>query len=123
MDTGANFQVNAQGHVLWYKPLISGDDLLVQDHEARVNAKQRTYIPHPQYGNPYAATLTREISETERDMLLPENMKECTLQDTRFIDCIVNKSSIEVEGQKQSFDYTVVKKDGTELQRSFSSDT
>lgn len=120
MTTGANFEVE-NGRVLWYKPLISGDQLLAQDHEARAHARQRTYRPYLEYGDPFVETLSSEISKTERDMLLVANMKECTLQDERFIDCIVDTESIIEEENIMSFNYQIIKVDGNTLLAGFNS--
>lgn len=119
MATGANFKIE-NGRVLWYKPLIHGDNLLSQDHEARAKTRQGSYRLHPQYGNPFITTLSSEISETERNMLLPANMKECTLQDSRFVDCIVDESSIQEIDGKLTFRYELIKTEGGSLQKEFS---
>ncbi|MCK5603733.1 hypothetical protein KAR91_17735 [Candidatus Pacearchaeota archaeon] len=111
MTTGANFKVT-NGRMLWYDPLISGDDLLIQDHEHRMHVKQGTYLPFPQYGNPFVDTLTQEISDAERDMRLVSETKQCTLQDSRFIDSIVNTDLIEIREGSLYFEYEVFKKAG-----------
>lgn len=120
MTTGANFK-EVDGRVLWYKSLIFGDDLLSQDHEARAHARQGTYKPYPEYGNPFVETLSSEISKTERDMLLSSDMKECSVQDVRFVDCIVDQDSIVEEGTKMTFQYQLIKADGGQIAREFSS--
>lgn len=111
MTTGANFKIT-NGRMLWYEPLISGDDLLIQSHENRMHAKQGTYLPFPQYGNPFVDTLSAEISDAERDMRLVSETKQCTLQDARFIDSIVDTDSIEVIEGSLYFEYELFKKDG-----------
>ena len=111
MTTGSNFKV-VNGRILWYQSLISGDKLLIQDHEARMHARQGTYKPHLEYGNPFVNTLTVEISDTERDMRLVSETKECTLQDSRFVDSIVDPVSIEVRETALYFRYEAVKTAG-----------
>lgn len=111
MTTGANFEVENE-RVLWYRPLISGEQLLIQDHEARVHAKQGTYLPYSEYGNPFVATLSSEINKTEKDMRLASEMKECALQDPRFTDCIVDAETIVEEGLGLDFEYQLITADG-----------
>ncbi len=118
MTTGANFKVT-NGRMLWHKPLISGDELLIQSHEARMSSRQGTYLPFPEYGNPFVDTLTEEISEIERNMRLASETKQCTLQDSRFIDSIVDEDSIEIIEGVLYFQYELFKKDGGSLQGSF----
>lgn len=120
MTAGANFK-EENGRVLWYESLIFGDDLLAQDHEARAHSRQGTYRPYPEYGNPFVETLSSEISKTERDMLLSSNMKECTLQDVRFVDCIVDQDSIVEEGATMTFQYQLIKADGGIIEQEFTS--
>ena len=111
MTTGANFEVENE-RVLWYRPLISGEQLLIQDHEARVHAKQGTYLPYSEYGNPFVATLSSEINKTERDMRLVSETKECSLQDPRFTDCIVDTETISEEDLGLTFKYELIRADG-----------
>jgi len=118
MTTGANFKIT-NGRMLWYEPLISGDELLIQSHENRMSARQGTYLPFPTYGNPFVDTLTQEISETERDMRVVSETKECTLQDERFIDSVVDPDSISVVEGVLNFEYELFKKDGGTLHGSF----
>lgn len=118
MTTGANFKIT-NGRMLWYESLISGDDLLIQSHENRMSAKQGTYLPFPQYGNPFVDTLSAEISDAERDMRLVSETKQCTLQDARFIDSIVDTDSIEVVKGVLNFEYELFKKDGGTITGSF----
>ncbi len=120
MTTGANVKVT-NGRMLWHEPFISGDELLIQSHEARMSARQGTYLPFPEYGNPFVDTLTAEISETERDMRIVSETKQCALQDARFIDCIVDENTIEVVEGNLFFQYELFKKDGGSLQGSFPS--
>lgn len=122
MTTGANFKV-INGRVQWWEPLISGDELLIQDHEERVNSRQGSYRLYLQYGNPYVNSLSAEISETERNLRLVAEMKECTLQDPRFNDCIVDTTSIVVEQGVQTFNYDLIKADGGVISESFSGTT
>lgn len=122
MPTGANFKVT-NGRVLWYQSLISGDELLIQDHEHRAHARQGSYIPYEQYGNPFVETISSEISQTERYMRLSADMKECTLQDPRFVDCIVDQNSIVEEENTLTFDYQIIKADGGSLISEFTSDS
>ena len=120
MTTGANFKVT-NGIVQWWDDLIYGDDLIRQDHEARISARQGTYLPYPEYGNPYIDTLSEEISETERNLRCVSETKECALQDARIIDCVVDPDSIQdVEGT-QTFSYYLVRADGGELEFEYSS--
>lgn len=118
MTTGANFKVT-NGRMLWYEDLISGDELLIQDHEHRMHAKQGTYLPFPEYGNPFVDTLSAEISDAERDMRLVSETKQCTLQDARFIDSIVDTDSIEIREGVLYFEYELFKKDGGTITGSF----
>ncbi len=120
MTTGANFKIT-NGRMLWYEPLISGDELLIQSHENRMSAKQGTYLPFPIYGNPFVDTLTEEISETERDMRLVAETKQCTLQDARFVDSIVDTESIEIVEGTLNFGYELFKRDGGTIQVIFPS--
>ena len=120
MTTGANFKVE-NGRVLWWKPLISGDELLTQDHEARIHSRQSSYRLYPEYGNPFVNTMSSEISKTERDMRLVAETKECTLQDERFVDCIVDSESIAESELELTFNYQIVKADGGVIAQSFSS--
>ncbi len=122
MTTGANFKVS-NGRMLWHRPLITGDELLVQDHEARAHARQGTYKPYPEYGNPFVLTMTSEISQTERNMLLVSNMKECSVQDVRFIDCIVDENTIVEEENTILFDYLLIKADGGTIEFRFGEPT
>lgn len=121
MTTGANFKIK-NGRVLWYKPLVYGDELLTQDHEARARSKQGLYKSYPEYGNPFINTLTLEISKVERDLLLVANMRECTLQDSRFVDCTVDETSINEANGMITFKYELSKADGGKLEQEFSSD-
>ena len=118
MTTGANFEVD-NGRVLWYRSLIFGDELLIQDHEARAHSRQGTYNPHLEYGDPFVDTITAEISKTERDMRLASDMKQCALQDGRFIDCIVDPDSIVEEDVTMSFTYVLHKAGGGILEQEF----
>ncbi len=111
MTTGANFQIE-NNRVLWYKPLIFGEQLLIQDHEARAHAKQGAYLPYPEYGDPFVTTLSSEITKTERNMRLIAELKECTLQDPRFTDCIVDPESIEELELGLTFKYVLIRADG-----------
>lgn len=120
MTTGANFKVT-NDRMLWYEPLISGDELLIQSHEARISVRQGTYLPFLTYGNPFVNTLTEEISEIERNMRIISETKQCALQDARFIDCIVDENTIEVIEGALYFQYELFKKDGGSLQGSFPS--
>ena len=120
MTEGANFK-EENGRVFWYESLIVGDDLLAQDHEARAHSRQGTYKPYPEYGNPFVETLSSEISKTERDMLLSSDMKECSLQDVRFVDCIVDKNSIVEKETTMTFQYELIKADGGAIEQEFSS--
>lgn len=119
MTTGANFKVE-DGIILWYRPLISGDELLIQDHEARMKTGQLTYRPYPQFGNPFIDVLSSEISIIERNMLLIANIKECTRQDVRLLDGIVDEASIVDEGKTVRFNYTIIKRDGGVIERNTS---
>lgn len=114
MTTGANFKV-VDGRIQWWESLIMGDELLTQDHEARAHARQGTYLPCPEYGDPFVDTLSSEISETERNMRLGAEMKQCVLQDARFADCIVDQESIVIEEGALRFEYEIFKKDGGSL--------
>jgi len=120
MATGANFEI-IDGRIQWWKPLIYGDALLAQDHEARAHSMQVTYRLYPEYGNPFVDTLTAEISETERNMRIQADMKQCTLQDGRFIDCIVDQASIVVEKGILTFNYSLIKADGGSITETFTS--
>lgn len=111
MTTGANFEIEDE-RVLWYRPLISGDQLLTQDHEARAHAKQGTYLPYPEYGNPFVTTLSSEITKAERDMRVVAEMKEMALQDPRFTDCIVDTETIEELELGLTFKYKLIRADG-----------
>lgn len=119
MTTGANFKV-IDGRVQWWLSLISGDELITQDHEHRMHARQGTYRLYDQYGNPFAITLSSEISKIERNMRLVSETKECSLQDARINDSIVDPNSIVEEETKLTFNYQLVKADGGILQQSFS---
>lgn len=121
MPTGANFK-ETDGRVFWYRPLILGDELLTQDHEARMHVRQRSYGLFPEYGNPFVETLTSEISETERNMLLVSETKECAVQDPRIVDAVVDESSIVDDGIAINFRYEITKADGGILEQEFSSD-
>jgi len=121
MPTGANFK-ETDGRVLWYKPLIFGDELLTQDHEARFHARQGSYLLVPEYGNPFIETLTSEISKTEREMLLISETKECAVQDPRIVDAAVDPESIVDDGISFSFSYELTKADGGILEEEFSND-
>ena len=79
MTAGANFEIE-NGRILWWESLVTGDELIAQDHEARIHAKQGTYIPYPQYGNPFVRTMVSEISITERNMRLISETRECSLK-------------------------------------------
>lgn len=118
MTTGANFKVT-NGRMLWHKPLISGDELLIQSHEARMSARQGSYLPFPEYGNPFVDTLTEEISEVERNMRLVSETKQCTLQDGRFIDSIVDETTIEIIEGILNFQYELFKRDGGSFKETF----
>ncbi len=120
MTTGANFEIE-DNRVLWYKPLIFGEQLLIQDHEARAHARQGSYRPYPEYGNPFVATLSSEISKIERDLQVKADFKEMTVQDIRFTDCIVDETTIVEEGLTYSFKYTLITADGEEIELEFSS--
>lgn len=111
MTTGANFEIKNE-RVLWYRPLISGEQLLIQDHEARVHAKKGTYLPYPEYGNQFVTTLSAEINKTERDMRLVAEMKESSLQDPRFTDSIVDTETIEELELGLTFKYKLIRADG-----------
>lgn len=111
MTTGANFEAQ-NGRILWWQSLISGDKLLTQDHESRVMSRQETYRPYSEYGNPFVDTISSEISKTERDMRLISEMKECSLQDGRFVDCIVDEDSILEEENTLTFKYELIKANG-----------
>jgi len=114
MTTGANFKVE-DGRMQWWEDLITGDDLLTQDHEARAHARQGTYLPFPEYGDPFVDTISSEISDKERNMRLGSEMKQCALQDARFVDCIVDQESIVVAEGALNFEYEIFKKDGGSL--------
>ncbi|MCK5600357.1 hypothetical protein KAR91_00705 [Candidatus Pacearchaeota archaeon] len=118
MTTGANFPIQNR-RMQWWKSLISGDPLLIQDHEARIHARQGNYEPYQEYGNPFAITISSEISETERDMRLGAETKECSLQDERFVDCIVDPESITIDGTVLDFNYQLIKADGGVLDLEF----
>jgi hypothetical protein len=120
MTTGANFKI-VDGRVQFWESLISGDELLIQDHEARMHAKQGSYNPNSEYGNPYAITLSAEIGEAERNMRLISETKECTLQDVRFNDAVVDEDSIRQDESAQYFTYVLYKADGGTLRGEFNS--
>ena len=121
MTAGANFEI-ADGRVLWWNPLATGDVLIAQDHEARMRSRQGTYIPYSEYGNPFVKTMSSEISITERNMRLISETKECALQDPRLIDAIVDEDSItDIEGTLE-FSYQLIRADGGTIQSEFSSD-
>ena len=82
--------------------------------KARAHARQGTYLPYPEYGDPFVATLSSEISKTERDMRLIAELKECALQDPRFTDCIVDPESIEELELGLTFKYELIRADGGE---------
>ncbi len=121
MTTGANFKIENK-RVLFWEPLVTGDDLLVQDHESRFSQRQGSYLPELEYGNPFVDTLSDDsISKTERDLRLIAETKECSLQDSRFVDAVVEPASIVEEGVKLSFTYELFKTDGGSIQRDFNS--
>ncbi len=121
MTTGANLKIS-NGRMLWYKPLISGDELLIQSHETRMSARQGTYRPFLEYGNPFVDILSGEIGETRKDMRIVSDTKQCALQDGRIIDCIVDTDSIEVREGALYFEYELFKKDGGTLKSPFPSE-
>ena len=121
MTAGANFEIENK-RVLFWKPLVTGDKLLTQDHEARFSQRQGSYLPELEYGNPFVDTLSDDsISKTERDLRLISETKECSLQDSRFVDAIVNPTSIVEVGIKISFTYELFKTDGGSIERTFNS--
>jgi len=121
MTTGANFEIENK-RVLFWKPLVSGDKLLTQDHESRFSQRQGSYLPEPEYGNPFVDTLSDDsISKTERDLRLISETKQCSLQDSRFVDAVVDSASIVEEGVKLSFTYELFKTDGGSIERTFNS--
>ena len=119
MTAGANFKIDS-GRILFWESLVTGDTLIAQDHEARMHVRQGTYIPYPQYGNPFVRTMSSEISVTERNMRLISETKECSLQDIRLVDSIVDEDSITEEEGKLEFTYQLIKADGGSIQTSFS---
>jgi hypothetical protein len=122
MTAGANFEI-VNNRVQFWKTLVTGDKLITQDHEARFGQRQGSYNPEQQYGNPYVNTLSDDsISETERDLLLVSQTKECSLQDDRIIDAVVDTTSIVRKGTEISFKYKLFKTSGGSIQRDFSSD-
>ena len=116
MTAGANLEIN-NGRILFWKSLVIGDKLITQDHEARMSAKQGTYIPYPQYGNPFVRTMVSEISAIERNMRLVSETKECALQDRRLVDAIVDTFSIVEDGSVVDFKYDLIKASGGVLER------
>lgn len=121
MTAGANFPIR-NGRVYFWETLVTGDDLIVQDHEIRMRQRQLSYAPYPQYGDPFVDTLSDDtISETERDLRLIAEVKECSLQDSRIVDAVVDPSSIETEGIEIKFDYELFKTAGGTVQETFSS--
>ena len=121
MTAGANFKIE-KGRVLFWEPLVTGDELLTQDHEARMRQRQGSYNPYQQYGNPFVDTLSDDsISKTERDLRLISETKECALQDDRFVVAVVDPSSIAENGVELSFNYELFKTDGGSIQGTFNS--
>lgn len=119
MTAGANFPIR-NGRVYFWEPLVTGDELIIQDHEIRMRQRQLTYAPYGQYGNPFADTLSDDsISETERDLRLISETKECALQDARIVDAVVDPSSIKTEGIEIKFNYELFKTDGGSVQGTF----
>jgi hypothetical protein len=121
MTAGANYKLK-DGRVQFWEPLVTGDELITQDHEARFHARQASYLPELEYGNPFVDTLSNDtISETEVDMRLIAETKECSLQDARIVDAVVDPSSIERTKTRLDFKYELFKRDGGSIQQEFSS--
>lgn len=119
MTAGADFKVTDKRIEFWEK-LVTDDALILQDHKSRINAAQGTYRMYPQYGNPFIDTLSDDsISETERDMRLISEIRECALQDPRIVDAEVDPSTIAREGTQINFDYEIFKTDGGTLTITF----
>ncbi len=118
MTAGANFEIN-NGRILFYKELVIGDKLITQDHEARMSAKQGTYTPYPEYGNPFIRTMVSEISVIERNMRLGSETKECVVQDRRLVDAVVDTFSIADDGSIIDFKYALIKASGGVLELKF----
>lgn len=119
MTAGANFEIKNK-RVLFWEPLVTGDKLMTQDHELRMSQRKESYTPYPQYGNEYVDTLSdSSISETERDLRLISETKECALQDDRFSDAVVDPTSIKKDGIEQNFKYELFKTSGGSIQREF----
>ena len=121
MITGHTFEVDDDGFVQWWKTLISGDELLKQDHELRFKTKQGSYTVDQEYGESVSDVLIQGVSVRELSMRIISEIRKTALQDRRFKECIVDQESIDYSngGRSITAKYVCVKRDGSDIERNF----
>jgi len=121
MITGYNKKVDQKGLIQWWKPLISGNDLLAQDHTHRFETRQGSYRVDFEYGNQLHHTIIQGVSMRELNMRIQADIRAVTLQDGRIKECVVDMSSIEIQsgGAELTFEYKMIKNDGTSIDREY----
>lgn len=119
MITGFNKIIDDDGFFQWWKDPIQGDDLLSQDHKARSETKQGSYVVDFEYGNPLPNTLNQSVPARELNLRIISETREMALQDGRFKECIVDFETIEIIDGELHFNYQLVKQDGTIIDRNF----
>ncbi len=119
MITGFNKEVDEDGFVQWWNPLIDGDALLAQDHKHRAETKRGGYLVDLEYGNPLINSLTQGLPFRELNLRVMAETREMSLQDGRVKECIVDMNTVEVVNQQLKFNYQLVKQDGSVIDREF----